>query len=383
VPAADWKEGLRSLLERVTPFHLDWIQVEVSSLCHGGCLYCPVNLCSRERKGALMSMETFRRLEPWFPSADLVFLQGWGEPLLHPRFWEMARRARSGGARVGFTTSGVLLDPANRRALLDTGLEVMGVSLAGASPEVHGRFRPACPLEAVDENVRALRDEGKASEDGLPNLHLAYLLMTGNLHDLPHAVDLAEQWGARQIVVSHLSLVLSPGLEEEALLAHPDLWPQVRAVLDETRERAEARGIGFHAYGPEGGGRPKPICTENVLASCFVSVRGDVSPCVMTNLGVGGEARAKPGPGPEEDAGSQPAPEVATGGQPTHWFMGEEFPLRPLVFGNVHGRSLKDIWHSSAARKFREIYRERLARNSRHAEGLPDPCRNCYKLFQS
>lgn len=362
MPPTGWKEGIRSLVDRLAPFHLDWIQVEVSSLCHGGCLYCPVSLCSRERKGALMSMEIFQRLEPWFPSTGLVFLQGWGEPLLHPQFWEMARRARSAGARVGFTTSGVLLDQANRRALLDTGLEVMGVSLAGASPEVHDRFRPGCPLEAVDENVRALQDEAKASADGLPDLHLAYLLMTGNLHDLPHAVDLAEGWGADQIVVSHLSLVLSPGLEEEALLAHPDLWPQVQAVLDEARERAEARGIGFHTYGPEGGEGPEPACTENVLASCFVSVRGDVSPCVMTNLGLGrGE---EPGAGQRPERGGSGA------------------PLPSLIFGNVREASLKEIWHSSAARRFREVFRERLAGGVRNTKGLPGPCIHCYKLFQ-
>lgn len=373
MPAADWKEGIRSLLERVTPFHLDWIQVEVSSLCHGGCLYCPVSLCSRERKGTLMSMEIFQRMEPWFPSTDLVFLQGWGEPLLHPRFWEMARRARSAGTRVGFTTSGVLLDRRNRQALLASGVDTVGVSLAGASPEVHDRFRPGCPLEAVDGNVRALRDEAKTSADGLPNLHLAYLLMTGNLHDLPHAVDLAEQWGAHQIVVSHLSLVLRTGLEEEALLAHPDRRPQVQAVLDETRERAEARGIGFHTYGPEGGERPEPACTENVLASCFVSVRGDVSPCVMTNLGLG----------TGEEPGGVRAPEFGDEATPTHWFRGSRAPLPSLVFGNVEQASLKEIWHSSAARRFREVVRERLAGGVRNTEGLPGPCIHCYKLFQS
>jgi MoaA/NifB/PqqE/SkfB family radical SAM enzyme len=309
-----------------------------------------------------MSMEIFQRLEPWFPSTDLVFLQGWGEPLLHPRFWEMARRARAAGARVGFTTSGVLLDQANRRALLASGVEIMGVSLAGASPEAHDRFRPGCPLEAVDENVRALRDEAKASEDGLLNLHLAYLLMTGNLHDLPHAVDLAQQWGARQIVVSHLSLVLSPGLEEEALLAHPDLWPRVRAILDETRERAEARGIAFHAYGPEGGERPEPTCTENVLASCFVSVRGDVSPCVMTNLGLGTGAEPRAGSRPERG--------------------GFGAPLPSLMFGNVREASLKEIWHSSAARQFRGSFRERLTGGVRNTKDLPGPCIHCYKLFQ-
>ena len=390
MPPTGWKEGIRSLVDRMAPFRLDWIQVEVSALCHGRCLYCPVSLRSRRREGSLMSMEVFERLEPWFSSTGLVFLQGWGEPLLHPRFWEMAQRARSAGAPVGFTTSGVHLDQASRRALLASGVEIMGVSLAGASPETHDHFRPGSPLETVNANLQALRSEGEAEGRALPDLHLAYLLMAGNLHDLPRAVDLAQRWGAGQIVVSQLSPVLSAGLEKEALLARPDRWPQVEAVLDETRERAEERGIGFHAYGPGAGWArttqagagvlppspghvgcgpasspgvgvaPEPTCTENVLGSCFVSARGDVSPCVTMNLGQG--------------------PGIGAGA--THWFRGCQAPLPTLVFGTVGETSLREIWQSRAARGFREVFRERLARDVRDTEGLPDPCRRCYKLYQ-
>ena len=74
-----------AIWNRMAPFHLDWIQVEVSALCHGECTYCPVSRFSGRRRGGLMSMETFELLEPSFSSAELVFLQGWGEPLLHPR----------------------------------------------------------------------------------------------------------------------------------------------------------------------------------------------------------------------------------------------------------------------------------------------------------
>jgi len=355
-----WRQGLRSWLDRMAPFHLDWLQVEVSALCQGRCLYCPVSLLSGRRAGGLMALETFQRLEPFFSSTDLVFLQGWGEPLLHPRFWEMARRARAAGARVGFTTGGALLDEANRRALLESGVEIMGVSLAGASDEVHDHFRPGNPLDLLDVNLKRLKVEKGRSGEGLPDLHLAYLLLAGNLRDLPRVVDLAERWGARQIVVSHLSLVLSTALEEDALPARPDAWPRVQAVLEEARERAGARGIGFHAYSPGAEEAPQPACTENVLGSCFVSARGDVSPCVMTNLGL----------------------ETGGGAEAAHCFRGRVIPLLPLVFGNVGDRSLREIWHSQAAREFRQAFGTRIEGAFREGRGLPEPCRHCYKLYQ-
>lgn len=305
-----------------------------------------------------MSMETFELLEPFFSSADLVFLQGWGEPLLHPQIWEMARRVRSAGARVGFTTNGILLDEANRKALLNSGLGILGVSLAGATPGTHDRFRRGSPLETIDLNLVRLKREKEAAGSQFPEIHLAYQLLADNIDEVQGVVELAHRWGATQIVMSNLSFVLSPTLEQQALLSRPEGWPGIRDRLEKVRTQAENEGLHFYAYTPRGRGA-EPVCTENVLKSCFVSVLGDVSPCVMTNLGLEGEARA------------------------AHWFRGGEHPIQTIVFGNVADQSLREIWQSKIAREFRDLFRERLWQGSRGTQGLPSPCRHCYKLFES
>lgn len=351
------REELRAIWDRLAPFHLDWIQVEVSARCAGRCCYCPVGRSPNRHRGELMSMETFQLVEPFFSSADLIFLQGWGEPLLHPRFWDMARRARRAGARVGFATSGILLHQANRRALLEAGVEVVGVSLAGARPPTQDRFREGSPLEAIDVNLRHLRREKEASGAVFPGIHVAYLLLTGNAEEVELAVDLAERWGASDIVVSHLSLVLDPSLERESILADPRHWPLARERLENARVRAEAKGIRLHACAPVANG-PEPICEENVLASCFVSVLGDVSPCVMTNVAIPG------------------------GTETTHHFRGREHALERFTFGNLRDALLPEIWRSEPARRFRAIFRDRLRKGSGGAGALPSPCRHCYKLLQ-
>jgi MoaA/NifB/PqqE/SkfB family radical SAM enzyme len=121
--------------------------------------------------------------------------------------------------------------------------------------------------------------------------------------------------------------------------------------------RAGTKGIQLHARAPLDDG-PAPICEENVLASCFVSVLGDVSPCVMTNV-------------PFTD-----------GMNATHHFRGREYPLQRLTFGNVRDRSLPEIWRSEPARVFRAVFQDRLRQNRPGARSLPAPCRHCYKLFQ-
>jgi len=303
-----------------------------------------------------MTWETFHRLESSFSSADMVFLQGWGEPLLHPQFWEMVRRTRATGSRVGFTTNGILLGETNRWALLESGVEIMGVSLAGSTPQTHDHFREGNPLDVIDLNLRRLRREKEERGSELPKIHVAYLLLSSNLAELQGVVDLAEEWGASQIVVSHLSIVLSSVLEREALPARSSEGPSVQSLIKEAKARAEEKGILLHANRPSSQGA-EPTCTENVLKSCFVSAQGQVSPCVMSNLGL------------EERVGA------------VHLFRGTEYPVRTLTFGSLRDGSLEEIWRSGPARDFRRVFRERLWRGDRGTVELPAPCSHCYKLF--
>ncbi len=312
-----------------------------------------------------MAMETFEALLPALPAAKLVYLQGWGEPLLHPDFWEMARRAVAAGPRVGFTTGGSLLEREQRRALLESGIGVLGVTLAGGTPETHDRYRPGSPLRALDHNLRSLREESGRREDEGPELHIAFQLLRGNADELTDAVALARSWGAGQMVVSPLSLVLTRAMEEESF--HADSVQGAGAAplpasLKRAREAAEAADILFHAYRITGPAR-EATCRENVLRSCFVSARGDVSPCVMTNLGLAGESAART--------------------TATHRFRGQDHPLETLTFGNVRDRSLKEIWRSDAARTFRKAFERRIYQGARGSGGLPSPCRHCYKLLEA
>jgi MoaA/NifB/PqqE/SkfB family radical SAM enzyme len=302
-----------------------------------------------------MNEETFRRIEPAFSSANLVFLQGWGEPMMHPRFWEFVRRARAGGPRVGFTTNGMLLDAVNRRALLESGVEIMGVSLAGATRRTHDRFREGSPLAVIDRHLSLLKEEKRTLGSESPRLHLAYLLLADNLTELPDLLELAEHWGAAQVVVSTLDLVLSPTLVREALGYRPDLWPELEDRLEAGHQMAERAGIRFDAYGFSSY-PAEPACTENVLRSCFVSADGRVSPCVMANLGV------------DEGTGTH------------HRIEGEEIPIQRLDFGSIQEHSLEEIWRSRKAREFRKIFRERIWEGRRDRKGLPDVCAPCQKL---
>jgi MoaA/NifB/PqqE/SkfB family radical SAM enzyme len=275
--------------------------------------------------------------------------------MMHPRFWEFVGRVRDAGTRVGFTTNAALLGAENRRALLESGVEILGVSLAGASNRTHDRFREGNSLDLIDRHLSLLLEEKDAYGSDSPCVHLAYLLLAANLSELPKLMNLASRWGASQVVVSTLDLVLGASLENEALSCRPELWPELEARLEEARKSAEEAGIVFQGYGFDSH-QFGSVCRENVLKSCFISSDGWVSPCVMANLGLEEEAEAH------------------------LWCRGEKHPIELLRFGNVHDRSVEEIWWSDSARKFRDTFRKRIWQGRRDRADLPKVCTHCHKL---
>jgi hypothetical protein len=85
------------------------VQIEITTQCNYSCFYC----AGRDMPQKQMSWELFTTvLSRISPHTRVVSLQGEGEPMLHPRFWDMVE-AVSAAARTPFTiTNGsALIDP--------------------------------------------------------------------------------------------------------------------------------------------------------------------------------------------------------------------------------------------------------------------------------
>jgi len=350
-------EALKQLWDRLVPIRLDWLQVEVSSRCNAHCDYCPLTYYRDKWQGGLMEPATFARLEQEFSNVDLVFLQGWGEPLTHPDFWKMVDSVKSHRSRAGFATNGTLLTEQTISRLLDSGVDVMAVSLAGAAATTHERLRRGCGFARIDAGFEALLREKQASGQNEPAVHIAYLLTQSNWQEVEALPALAARWGVNEVVISNLSLVTRNEMNRESLLANAAMWPQVRDTLEHAKEKAAGEGVGLHYYLADLSALQK-VCTENVLRSCFVSHRGEVSPCVMTNLSV------------------QPSTALQ------YHMGGSVHGLEHLLFGSVNQQSLQEIWRSKAARDFRGAFQRRIELEDPGPQSLPKPCRHCYKMYE-
>lgn len=96
--------------------------VEISGVCNleATCKWCPMHNRPRSRKRGLMSDETIERALHWVKklrhNGEVLHLHNFGEPLLHPRFDEIAL-AFSKLMPISVSTNGVLVTEAWARRL--------------------------------------------------------------------------------------------------------------------------------------------------------------------------------------------------------------------------------------------------------------------------
>lgn len=317
----------KRLLDRLGAPELDWVQVEITTRCNARCSYCPRTALLPHWSNRDMPLEHFRNLLRCLGQTRQAHLQGWGEPLLHPQFFELVGLCKDKGLAVSTTTNGINLDDACLRRLVELELDVLGVSLAGVRPKINDTLRAGTSMARLGESLVRLAELKARLGRSRPEVHLAYLNVSDGPEDLALLPELACGMGVAKIMVSEPSPSATPELpglrldRERRDLAHRE------AVYERLAGLGAAHGLevfwASHLRRAAG-----LICTENPCAACVVGVGGEVSPCVFCAPTLAGGTAA-------------PA---------------EPHRSAPLVFGELGRDSLTDIWHCEPYVRFRALF---------------------------
>ena len=282
--------------------HLAKVYVEPTNRCNLECRTC-IRHGWNEPTGE-MSQATFtgitEGLRPISPAPRILF-GGLGEPLAHPGIVDMIRNMKSIGSFVELITNGTLLNPSLSEELIDAGLDLLWVSLDGATPESYTDVRMGAALPEVLSNLMALRSIRwkKHHPVGLdmmlqPQLGIVFVAMKRNISDLPAVFRLASQLGAVHFLVTNV-LPYTAGMQEEVLYTRAlddtiyASSPLLR-VLDfpkmdvnpTTREALYEAMRGNHSLSISGGnfGERNNRCPFAEKGSLAIRWDGDVSPCL-------------------------------------------------------------------------------------------------------
>jgi len=195
------------------------VYIEPTNRCNLECRTCMRNIWD-EPLGQ-MDSSTFSRILEGLGNISpppKIFFGGIGEPLAHPRIAEMVGQAKKIGSSVELITNGTLLTPDMSLRLLDAGLNMLWVSLDGATPESYADVRLGSALPEVLANIAAFRKARQTEYTQRAYLGIVFVAMKRNIADLPALLKLGREMGVRRFLVSNI-LPYTAEMREEILYA--------------------------------------------------------------------------------------------------------------------------------------------------------------------
>jgi MoaA/NifB/PqqE/SkfB family radical SAM enzyme len=184
-----------------------FLQVEPVGQCNLRCRMCPIQF---RRDGppfgppAFMDFDTFTRLLDQFPDLEDLQLQGLGEPMMHPRFFDMVSYATARGIKVGTNTNLTLLNARRAELCVASGLAELHASIDGATAATYEEIRVRSRFDRVVRNVRGLVEVRRRLESRTPRLRVVAVVMRRNLPELADLVRLAHRLEIDSVFVQHL-----------------------------------------------------------------------------------------------------------------------------------------------------------------------------------
>jgi len=189
------------------------LEIEVTNRCNEDCIMCPRHQMTRPFGN--LSMELLDKiLDEVRGEVELINLFQFGEPLLHPRLAEMIRRCKDSGIRTMVTTNGTLLNERRAKELIDSGLDMLVISLDAASQEVYSQIRLLGSFTSVIKNVESfllLKDQfGRG-----PYTQVQMVSLKANHHEIE---DFVKQWKGKvdSIRIKHFynTANIGPSIDE-------------------------------------------------------------------------------------------------------------------------------------------------------------------------
>jgi MoaA/NifB/PqqE/SkfB family radical SAM enzyme len=169
------------------PLYIAW---QVTNECNLACLHCiEESGPGKAFPDELDDKQVFAFLEQAM-DLEIPYLSfSGGEPMLHPRFFDMAEYVCRRNGELKIETNGHYLEPENCARLKCIGVKAVQVSLDGASRETFNRMRVRGDFDRTIEGVKNL------CAAGVP-IEINFSPTSFNAHEIGAAVDLAAELGA-------------------------------------------------------------------------------------------------------------------------------------------------------------------------------------------
>lgn len=317
------------------------VYIEPTVACNLDCITCFRN--AWDQPIGRMREETFEAIYASLQKFDQipsVYFGGIGEPLFHPKTIEWVARVKSLGVKVELITNGTTLTEKKSQELIASGLDVLWVSIDGASPETYADVRMGAELPTIIKNLKRFSKLRPANHFPQPEIGIAFVAMKRNISDLPKVIKIGKSLKAKYFSVSNVQPATAEMQDDRlylqtmhniAYLQAPHLPRLSLPKMDFDETTRDALFETFNSqlnvtFAGNNWGGASDTCNFIESGTMSVAWNGDVSPCW---------------------------PLMHTH---TSYLHGKPRLSKKHVIGSVNERSLSDLWSDPDY----VAYRERL-----------------------
>ena len=175
---------------------------ETTKACNLSCRHCRAVPQKTLSPTELTTSRAFDLIDGIAKVAKPVMVLSGGEPLFRPDLCDIGAYGVETGFRMALATNGTLVNERVAAKIADAGFSRVAISLDGARPDTHDRFRGLTGSHALAlRGLRNLRDEGVS-------VQINSSIAKHNVAELPDLLDLALEIGADAL---HLFMLVPVG----------------------------------------------------------------------------------------------------------------------------------------------------------------------------
>lgn len=219
------------------------IALEPTLQCNSDCIMCNRNFNFKKAKEAagFLDWKIFNKVKPYFKSAESVLFGGFGEALLHPDYFSMLRAIKREGPFVYFFTNGILMKDEAGKNLVDSGIDMICISMGGATKQTYKKIRGVDGFEQVVQNIEKINEYKIMKNKKTPVLSFNVVAMNSIMPELASMVRLANKIGVEHIAMPNM---VAQGKE----MIVESIWENVdeaKSTIEQASTIAEKYNIKF------------------------------------------------------------------------------------------------------------------------------------------
>ncbi len=227
------------------PLYMDF---NTLNRCNVSCTMCPPAI-RHDKLGVprdpyyRLTLEEFKQITSGARISSAHFVGEYAEPLLNKEIFALVAYAHGQGAFTAITTNATALSRDFGQMLIDAGLDMMTISLHGATAKVAEAIMIKSDFSRILSNIRAFQRAKEDRGTQKPDLYFNFVVQRSNAFEMPAFIELAHDLGVRFVNFIHLIDGDDVVDASENLINHPELLaPNIANAM----EAAVRHGIALY-----------------------------------------------------------------------------------------------------------------------------------------